>query len=207
MVFKKLLNSLIFTGFSFLIIGCSATNEQLNEDLVNQKKIYEKEQITPILINEINQIILAIKQNNLALLNGKYIHPINGYYDVTKFQNKNIFEIKKSISEVDNNIDFFEIKTEKATFNCSPLDDSLYGWDKEGVFLNPQTTPYITKIMEEANLKQANSYKIEEIEKADFIEQTSYEVIISYNMIFYITKLENNWYITLIDNTTTDCSR
>jgi uncharacterized protein YcfL len=161
MVFKRLLNSLIFIGFSFLIIGCSATNEQLNEDLVNQKKIYEKEQITPILINEINQIILAIKQNNLALLNGKYIHPINGYYDVTKFQNKNIFEIKKSIS----------------------------------------------KIMEEANLKQANSYKIEEIEKADFIEQTSYEVIISYNMIFYITKLENNWYITLIDNTTTDCSR
>ena len=134
MVFKRLLNSLIFIGFSFLIIGCSATNEQLNEDLVNQKKIYEKEQITPILINEINQIILAIKQNNLALLNGKYIHPINGYYDVTKFQNKNIFEIKKSISEVDNNIDFFEIKTEKATFNCSPLDDSLYGWIKREFF-------------------------------------------------------------------------
>ena len=60
MVFKRLLNSLIFIGFSFLIIGCSATNEQLNEDLVNQKKIYEKEQITPILINEINQIILFI---------------------------------------------------------------------------------------------------------------------------------------------------
>ena len=76
MVFKRLLNSLIFISFSFLIIGCSATNEQLNEDLVNQKKIYEKEQITPILINEINQIILAIKQNNLALLNGKYIHVV-----------------------------------------------------------------------------------------------------------------------------------
>ena len=87
------------------------------------------------------------------------------------------------------------------------MDDSLYGWDKEGVFLNHQTTPYITKIMEEANLKQANSYKVEDIDKAYFIEQTSYEVTISYNMIFYITKLENNWYITLIDNTTTDCSR
>ena len=90
MVFKRLLNSLIFIGFSFLIIGCSATNEQLNEDLVNQKKIYEKEQITPILINEINQIILSIKQNNLALLNSKYIHPLNGYYEVIKFENRNI---------------------------------------------------------------------------------------------------------------------
>ena len=62
------------------------------------------------MINEINQIVLAIKQNNLALLNSKYIHPINGYFDITKFQNNNIFEIKKSISEVDNNIDFFDIK-------------------------------------------------------------------------------------------------
>ena len=207
MVFKRLLNSLIFIGFSFLIIGCSATNEQLNEDLVNQKKIYEKEQITPILINEINQIILAIKQNNLALLNGKYIHPINGYYDVTKFQNKNIFEIKKSISEVDNNIDFFEIKTEKATFNCSPLDDSLYGWDKEGVFVNAQTKPYITKIMEESNLIKPNSYKLEDIDKADFFEQTSYEVTIPYSIIFYLTKIDNQWYITLVDNVTTDCTR
>ncbi len=207
MVFKRLLNSLIFIGFSFLIIGCSATNEQLNEELVNQKKIYEKEQITPILINEINQIILAIKQNNLALLNSKYIHPINGYFDITKFQNNNIFEIKKSISEVDNNIDFFDIKVETVTFNCSPFDDSLYGWDKEGVFLSPETMPYITKIMQEANLKHPNSYKAEEIDKVDFIEQTSYKVIIPYNIIFYITKLENNWYITLIDNVTTDCSR
>ncbi len=207
MVFKKFLNFLIFISFSFLITACSINNEQLNEDMVNQKKVYEKEQITAGLINEINQIILAIKQNNLALLNAKYIHPINGYYDVTKFQNKNIFEIKKSISEVDNNVDFFEIKNEKVTFNCSPFDDSLYGWDKEGVFLSPETTPYITKIMEEANLKQANSYKIEEIDKVDFIEQTSYKVTIPYNIIFYITKLENNWYITLIDNVTTDCSR
>ena len=87
------------------------------------------------------------------------------------------------------------------------MDDSLYGWDKEGVFLNSQTTPFITKIMEEANILQTNRFKKEEIEKADFIEQTSYEVIIPYNIIFYITKLENNWYITLINNVTTDCSR
>ena len=207
MVFKRLLNSLIFIGFSFLIIGCSATNEQLNEELVKQKINYEKELVTPIMINEIIQIIIAIKQNNLALLNSKYIHPINGYFDITKFQNNNIFEIKKSISEVDNNIDFFDIKVETVTFNCSPFDDSLYGWDKEGVFLSPETMPYITKIMEEANLKHPNSYKTEEIDKVDFIEQTSYKVIIPYNIIFYITKLENNWYITLIDNVTTDCSR
>ncbi len=204
MFLKRIFNLLIFIFLSFFITACSVNNNQLQ---VNQKKIYEKEPITPQLKNEINQILQLIKQNNLALLNSKYIHPINGYYDVTKFEYKNIFEIKNSISELDNEIDSFEIKTEKVTFNCSPLDDSLYGWDKEGVFLNSQTTPFITKIMEEANILQTNRFKKEEIEKADFIEQTSYEVIIPYNIIFYITKLENNWYITLIDNVTTDCSR
>ncbi len=204
MFLKKIFNLLIFIFLSFFITACSVNNNQLQ---VNQKKIYEKEPITPQLKNEINQILQLIKQNNLALLNSKYIHPINGYYDVTKFEYKNIFEIRNSISELNNEIDSFEIKTEKVTFNCSPLDDSLYGWDKEGVFLNSQTTPFITKIMEEANILQINRFKKEEIEKADFIEQTSYEVIIPYNIIFYITKLENNWYITLIDNVTTDCSR
>ena len=204
MFLKKIFNLLIFIFLSFFITACSVNNNQLQ---VNQKKIYEKEPITPQLKNEINQILQLIKQNNLALLNSKYIHPINGYYDVTKFEYKNIFEIKNSISELNNEIDSFEIKTEKVTFNCSPLDDSLYGWDKEGVFLNSQTTPFITKIMEEANILQTNRFKKEEIEKADFIEQTSYEVIIPYNIIFYITKLENNWYITLIDNVTTDCIR
>ncbi|AXX88672.1 hypothetical protein CKA55_10400 [Arcobacter suis] len=204
MFLKRIFNLLIFIFLSFFITACSVNNNQLQ---VNQKKIYEKEPITPQLKNEINQILQLIKQNNLALLNSKYIHPINGYYDVTKFEYKNIFEIKNSISELNNEIDSFEIKTEKVTFNCSPLDDSLYGWDKEGVFLNSQTTPFITKIMEEANILQTNRFKKEEIEKADFIEQTSYEVIIPYNIIFYITKLENNWYITLIDNVTTDCSR
>ena len=66
--------------------------------------------------------------------------------------------------------------------------------------------PFI-HIMEEANLLQANSFKKEEVDRADFIEQTSYEIIIPYNAIFYLTKVENNWYITLIDNITTDCSR
>ena len=204
MFLKKFYNLLISIFLSLFLTACAVNNSQITE---NGKKIYEKEPITPVLINEINQIALSIKENNLALLNSKYIHPKNGYYEVTRFEHKNIFEIKNSIAKIDNEIDSFEIKTEKATFNCSPLDDSLYGWDKEGVFLNPQTTPFITKIMEEANILQANRFKKEEIEKADFIEQTSYEVVIPYNIIFYITKLENNWYITLIDNVTTDCSR
>lgn len=203
MLLKKTFNLFVTTLISTLFTACAVDN-QLAE---NSKKIYEKEPITQDLINEVNQIALSIKENNLDLINAKYIHSVNGYYDVTKLDNKNIFEVKKAITEADSNIDSFEIRFDKVTFNCSPYDDSFYGWDKYGIFISTQTKAYVSKIMEDANLIQANSYKLEEIEKMDFIEQTSYEVTIPYSIIFYIKKIENQWYITLVDNVTTDCSR
>jgi len=204
MFLKKFYNLLILIFLSLFLTACAVNNSQITE---NGKKIYEKEPITPVLINEINQIALSIKENNLALLNGKYVHPINGFYNVTKLENRNIFEIKNSFTEVDNSIDSFEIRFDKVTFNCSPYDDSFYGWDKYGIFINAQTIPHVSKIMEEANVIQPNSYKVEDIEKVDFMEQTSYEVTIPYIIIFYISKIDNQWYITLVDEITTDCSR
>lgn len=203
MYLQKILNLSIFTIIIFLFTACAVDNQQLE----NGKKIYPKEPISQKLIDEINQIALLINQNNFSLLNAKYIHPINGFYDITKIENRNIFEIKKSISDIDSNIDSFVIRFDKVTFDCSPYDDSLYGWDKYGIFISSQTKPYVSKIMEEANLIQPNSYKLEDIEKMDFMEQTSYEVTIPYVIIFYITKIDNQWYITLVDNVTTDCSR
>ncbi len=203
MSLQKILNLSIFTIIIFLFTACAVDNQQLE----NGKKIYPKEPISQKLIDEINQIALLINQNNFSLLNAKYIHPINGFYDITKIENRNIFEIKKSISDIDSNIDSFVIRFDKVTFDCSPYDDSLYGWDKYGIFISSQTKPYVSKIMEEANLIQPNSYKLEDIEKMDFMEQTSYEVTIPYVIIFYIAKIDNQWYITLIDNVTTDCSR
>ncbi len=204
MFLKKFYNLLILIFLPLFLTSCAVNNSQIIE---NGKKIYEKEAVTPTLINEINQIALSIKENNLALLNSKYVHPINGFYNVTKLENRNIFEIKNSFTEVDNSIDSFEIRFDKVTFNCSPYDDSFYGWDKYGIFINAQTIPHISKIMEEANVIQPNSYKVEDIEKVDFMEQTSYEVTIPYIIIFYISKIDNQWYITLVDEVTTDCSR
>ena len=93
MFLKKFYNLLILIFLSLFLTACAVNNSQITE---NGKKIYEKEPITPVLINEINQIALSIKENNLALLNGKYVHPINGFYNVTKLENRNIFEIKNS---------------------------------------------------------------------------------------------------------------
>lgn len=205
MLLKKFFHLLTLMLFSLFLTACATTSNQM---AVNGKLVYEKEPITPVLINEISQILLLVKQNNLALLNNKYIHPSYGFYDITKFEKENTFEIKKSITtEFSNEIDIVDVKIEKATFNCSPLDDSSYGWDKEGVYLDTQIKPYITNIMEEVNLLEVDKFKKEDLERANFIEQTSYEITIPYNVIFYLTKIENNWYITLIDNVATDCSK
>ena len=203
MYLRVFFNLSIFVLITFVFTACAVDSHTLE----NGKKIYPKEPISQKLIDEINQIALLINQNNFSLLNAKYIHPINGFYDITKIENRNIFEIKKSISDIDSNIDSFVIRFDKVTFDCSPYDDSLYGWDKYGIFISSQTKPYVSKIMEEANIIQPNSYKLEDIEKMDFMEQTSYEVTIPYVIIFYIAKIDNQWYITLIDNVTTDCSR
>ena len=60
--------------------------------------------------------------------------------------------------------------------------------------------------MKNTNLHNVNTYSQEDIKTANIIEKTSYEVIVPYNIIFYITKLENQWFITLIDKVKTDCS-
>jgi hypothetical protein len=201
MYLRKIVNLAIFILLAFFFTACSVNNLMTP----NKKKSYEKKEITTSLINEVINITHLIKQNNLALLNSKYINPKYGLYEVSKLDGKNIFEHKNSITKIKNDVDSFEVKNEKANFYCSTSDDSLYGWDKEGIYLNAKTKPLITPIMEEANIVNPNSYKEEEIEKVDFIEQTSYEVTITYNMIFYLTLIDDKWYITLIDNATTDC--
>jgi hypothetical protein len=201
MYLRKIVNLAIFLLLAFFFTACSVNNLMTP----NKKKSYEKKEITTSLINEVINITHLIKQNNLALLNSKYINPKYGLYEVSKLDGKNIFEHKNSITKIKNDVDSFEVKNEKANFYCSTSDDSLYGWDKEGIYLNAKTKPLITPIMEEANIVNPNSYKEEEIEKVDFIEQTSYEVTITYNMIFYLTLIDDKWYITLIDNATTDC--
>ena len=62
-------------------------------------------------------------------------------------------------------------------------------------------------MMNDINKILPNRYKEDELKRVEQIEKTSYEVIVTYNKIFYLTKIDNKWYITLIDNVKTDCSQ
>ncbi|MDY3200260.1 MAG: hypothetical protein AB7S49_08035 [Arcobacter sp.] len=196
----------ILTIFLLLILFTACSTNQLS---LNIEKKIEREKVSVELLNEISFILVLLKQNNLEVINSKLINPKFGVYKVYKDDNTNkiTFTHSLQIDEISNEVDSFEIKQEVVTFNCSPDNDAFYGWSKEGTFLTPYIKPYLSKIMNEENKININKYKEDELKRVELIEKTSYELIVTYNKIFYLTKIDNNWYITLIDEVKSNCSR
>ena len=189
--------------FSLLFVACS-TNE-----LSKQEKEVQRQEVSKELLNDISYILFLLKQKDLDNLNSRFINPKIGLYEVYKsdIENKITFKHSYEIDEIVDIIDSFEIKQEIIIFNCSPYNDAFYGWNKDGTFLTTQIKPYLSQIIQEQNKITPNKYKIEELANIALIEKTSYELIVTNNVIFYLTKIDNLWYITLIDKIKTDCSK
>jgi hypothetical protein len=171
-------------------------------------KKLKREAVSQVLLSDINHILFLLKQNDLETLNSRFINKKYGLYEILKdnYENKIFFNKKLQIDERSSEIDSFDIKEEEVIFNCSPYDDAYYGWNKEGVFISTNIKPYLSDLMKKANLQNDNSYSNEELKRVNIIEKISYEIIIPYNMVFYMTKIDKQWYITLIDKIKTECS-
>lgn len=211
MTFKSILLIILLSLF---ITSC-ATKEKIEEDVIQSeektffsKKELGREAVNEVLISDINYILFLLKNEDLDTLNSRFINKKYGLYEVFKNSEDNriYFKSKLQIDEISANVDSFDIKQEEAIFNCSPYDDTYYGWDKEGIFISDNTKPYLSDIMKKTNLLSANSFSVDELKLAEYIEKHSYEVVVPYNIVFYITKINKQWYITLIDKVKDDCS-
>ena len=211
MTFKSILLIILLSLF---ITSC-ATKETIEEDVIQSeektffsKKELGREVVNEVLISDINSILFLLKNEDLDTLNSRFINKKYGLYEVFKNSEDNriYFKSKLQIDEISANVDSFDIKQEEAIFNCSPYDDTYYGWDKEGIFISDNTKPYLSDIMKKTNLLSANSFSVDELKLAEYIEKHSYEVVVPYNLVFYITKINKQWYITLIDRVKDDCS-
>ncbi|QKE27419.1 hypothetical protein AACT_0187 [Arcobacter acticola] len=211
MTFKSILLIILLSLF---ITSC-ATKETIEEDVIQSeektffsKKELGREAVNEVLISDINYILFLLKNEDLDTLNSRFINKKYGLYEVFKNSEDNriYFKSKLQIDEISANVDSFDIKQEEAIFNCSPYDDTYYGWDKEGIFISDNTKPYLSDIMKKTNLLSANSFSVDELKLAEYIEKHSYEVVVPYNIVFYITKINKQWYITLIDKVKDDCS-
>lgn len=196
-----MIKNLLFILISIFFTACSVN--QMNM-VSNEPK---REEVSNKFIDEIGYILFLLKRNDTKSLNAKFIHPTFGVYEVykTDIENKIAYRHLTSIEETIDLIESFEVKQEEVIFNCSPYDDSFYGWSKEGVYLTTNIKPYLSSLI--VVTPQNQKEKEAELKRISLIEKTSYELIITNNTIFYLTKIDGNWYITLIDNIKTDCSK
>jgi hypothetical protein len=198
-----MIKNLLFVLISIFFTACSVNQVNVVSDEP------KREEITNKFIDEIGYILFLLKRNDLNSLNAKFINPNYGVYEIykTEMGNRIFYKHSTSISteQISDLIESFEVKQEEVTFNCSPYNDADYGWSKGGVFLAANIKPYLSNLI--VATPQNQKEKEAELKRISLIEKTSYELIITNNIIFYLTKINGNWYITLIDNIKTDCSK
>ena len=186
------------------------------------KKIeYKRPEVSELLKSRIQGILKTMANNDLKKLNQEYINPSFGLYNLFKIdgikafiEQKEIYniieenteELSHIIKRVKDKSSEFKIIEKNIKFDCSPNNDEFYGWNNDGLFLSATTDTFLSKMMKETNIYQKDKYKKKDFQKADLIEKTSYKVVLTPDLSFYITKIDKNWYITLIDRITNDCS-
>ena len=151
-------------------------------------------------MSHVRNILYLIQTNDLKNLNEIYINKNYGYFEVNlnELENKPQIVKKYQIDEIDTYIESFDIQNIEVSFNCSPYNDAFYGWNKDGVFIFEPKTNYLDNFL--------NDKTKEEKEFTQKVKNISYEVVATNNTIFYITKIDKKYYITLIDNLKTNCS-
>ena len=179
--------------FILLLFSSCAVNQ-------NRLELIKKEPIDEELLSHVRYILYLIQTNDLKNLNEIYINKNYGYFEVNlnELENKPQIVKKYQIDEIDTYIESFDIQNIEVSFNCSPYNDAFYGWNKDGVFIFEPKTNYLDNFL--------NDKTKEEKEFTQKVKNISYEVIATNNTIFYITKIDKKYYITLIDNLKTNCS-
>ena len=179
--------------FILLLFSSCAVNQ-------NRLELIKKEPIDEELLSHVRYILYLVQTNDLKNLNEIYINKNYGYFEVNlnELENKPQIVKKYQIDEIDNYIESFDIQNIEVSFNCSPYNDAFYGWNKDGVFIFEPKTNYLDNFL--------NDKTKEEKEFTQKVKNISYEVIATNNTIFYITKIDKKYYITLIDNLKTNCS-
>ncbi|MGJ0315454.1 hypothetical protein NG754_02840 [Aliarcobacter cryaerophilus] len=179
--------------FILLLFSSCAVNQ-------NRLELIKKEPIDEELLSHVRYILYLVQTNDLKNLNEIYINKNYGYFEVNlnELENKPQIVKKYQIDEIDTYIESFDIQNIEVSFNCSPYNDAFYGWNKDGVFIFEPKTNYLDNFL--------NDKTKEEKEFIQKVKNISYEVIATNNTIFYITKIDKKYYITLIDNLKTNCS-
>lgn len=225
---KNIIKSITSISLLFLLTGCAikqvgqtTEGKTLEEQKIDtakkiEKIIYERPAVSLLLKDTIRNIIKTMAANDLAKLNQEFIHPEFGFYNLYKLDGYKVFieqkiiyniieeeteEISHIISRVKTASSKLKIIEKNIKFDCSPNDDTFYGWNGDGLYLSNKIDMSLSSMM-----KDLSTFNLKDYEKAIKIEKTSYKVVLTPELAFYLTKIDNKWYITLIDRISSDCS-
>jgi hypothetical protein len=186
---------LFYLSIILLFSSCVSKEEKLEKQRVIETQIKQKQEDEKKQKFEqsLNEILFLIKSSNINYLNSKYINQNFGIYKVfiDDVSEKLNYTFSRNIEIIDNFIEDITFLYEDITFNCSSQNDSLYGWSKDGVFVSSVFKNISNKLQIDNNIKE--------------ILNGSKRVIITNNIVFYLSYIDNSWYITLIDEASFDC--
>ena len=186
---------LFYLSIILLFSSCVSKVEKLEKQRVIETQIKQKQEDekNQKFEQSLNEILFLIKSSNIDTLNSKYINQNFGIYKVfiDDTSEKLNYSFSRNIDKIDNFIENTAFLYEDITFNCSSQNDSFFGWSKDGVF--------VSSVFQNISNKLPLENKIKEI------LNSSKRVIITNNIVFYLSYIDNSWYITLIDEASFDC--
>lgn len=168
------------------------------------------------------EILRLLKNDDIATINKNYIHPQFGFYNIYRLGTSDLFKHHLQLkSEKDLDIKSLEttetpllsgfsedknipeLSRTDVEFDCGEMK-----WKKEGFFINNNLTyPSLPEVMKQYEILQEQKVSAQDKEKAEFVQKNSVRVVATNSdIIFYLTKIDGKWYITLVDRVTTDCS-
>lgn len=151
--------------------------------------------------NRVENIVDLIEKNNLDKLNKGYIHPKYGIYETRKRGVYDIFthhhKIKEEytaygslyqvLSSIKKNKNHNLVYSDKVLYDC----DS-YSWTGKGVFVSKPA--------------RKEFFINESVQHLSYIMEYSYKIIFTEeDVVFYLTEIDSNYYLTLIDRSTREC--
>lgn len=180
----------------------------------------EKESIDATLKASVYEIFELAAQQNIEELSKKYIHKDYGVYDVFRIGVSDLFKrhddisfafpSKESIGTHYPNFTSLEkepIPTELVLHNAK-IDCGEIVWDRKGLFVTDKIDyPKVSEIIEHQEEFEAIAHNDIDKSNSRFIEENSYRIVLTeLDIVFYMTQIDENWYLTLFDRVTTDCS-
>jgi hypothetical protein len=161
------------------------------------------------------KVVKAFKEKDASTINGLINNDI-GLIILFKRGIPNEFSRTKKVDfekPVPEYLPYFDFSTDYGIkFQALPVFDcDSMKWSKSGIYCDTTQFDYLLS----TTARQLEKYKGEQVPDSDIeefikIENKSRRVVLADNdggeLVFYLTMIDNKWYLTILDRVTSDCS-